>query len=112
MTPEGRPAPGNPFPGSIVFTTGHRNVQRLGFDEQGRLDATELGQDAFDEVNLLVSGAYYGWPQVEGNAPAPGATWPLADVAAGPVLPVRSRGGGRVLPGGSTARRAVVARPS
>lgn len=37
MTPEGGPAPGNPFPGSIVFTTGHRNVQGLGFDEQGRL---------------------------------------------------------------------------
>jgi glucose/arabinose dehydrogenase len=77
MTPEGGPAPGNPFPGSIVFTTGHRNVQGLGFDEQGRLYATEFGQDAFDEVNLLVSGADYGWPRVEGDVPAPGATRPL-----------------------------------
>lgn len=77
MRPDGTPPPGNPFPGSIVFTTGHRNVQGLGFDEQGRLYATEFGQDDFDEVNLLVGGQDYGWPRVEGDFPADGATRPL-----------------------------------
>ena len=77
MTPDGAPPPGNPFPRSIVFTTGHRNVQGLGFDGQGRLYATEFGQDDFDEVNLLTAGQDYGWPRVEGDAPADGVTRPL-----------------------------------
>jgi len=77
MTPEGRPAPGNPFSGSLVFTLGHRNVQGLGFDAAGRVYATEFGQNAFDEVNLLQAGRDYGWPSVEGDEEAPGKTRPL-----------------------------------
>jgi glucose/arabinose dehydrogenase len=77
MTPEGRPAPGNPVAGSVVLTTGHRNVQGLAFDPARRLYATEFGQDAFDEVNLLESGKDYGWPRVEGDVAAPGAVRPL-----------------------------------
>jgi glucose/arabinose dehydrogenase len=77
MKPDGRPAPGNPFPDSIVFTTGHRNVQGLAFDASGRLYATEFGQDSFDEINLLQPGNDYGWPQVEGDVPSAGATRPL-----------------------------------
>lgn len=77
MTPTGQPAPGNPFPGSVVFTSGHRNVQGLGFDAKGRVYATEFGQNAFDEVNLLQAGQDYGWPTVEGDTPAEGKTRPL-----------------------------------
>lgn len=77
MTPDGRPAPGNPFPGSLVFTLGHRNVQGLGFDDAGRVYATEFGQNSFDEVNLLRSGSDYGWPRVEGDVASAGATPPL-----------------------------------
>jgi glucose/arabinose dehydrogenase len=77
MTPEGRPPTDKPVPGSLVFSTGHRNVQGLAFDPQDRLYATEFGQDAFDEVNLLQPGSDYGWPRVEGDMPATGATRPL-----------------------------------
>ncbi len=91
MNPEGQPAPGNPFPGSLVFTTGHRNVQGLAFDPHGPLFATELGQNAFDEVNLLEPGNDYGWPRVEGDAPAPGATRPvLTCTPPGPLRPAPS----------------------
>jgi glucose/arabinose dehydrogenase len=54
-------------PGQVeVWTLGHRNVQGLAFDGDGRLLGTEFGQNRFDEVNLLERGGNYGWPVVEG----------------------------------------------
>ena len=57
----------NPFPGSPVWSLGHRNVQGLGFDAAGRLFASELGQNTYDEVNVIRPGGNYGWPLVEGR---------------------------------------------
>ncbi len=61
-------ADGEPVQGaaSLVFSTGHRNVQGLAFDSAGRLWATEFGQNRFDEVNQVRPGDDGGWPEVEG----------------------------------------------
>jgi len=65
LTADVAPAPGNPQEGSPVWSLGHCNVQGLGWDEQGRMYATEPGADTWDEL-LVTAGASYGWPEVEG----------------------------------------------
>jgi len=67
ITRTGEPAPGNPFDGSPVWSYGHRNVQGLAFDDEGRLWASEFGDSSWDELNLIEKGGNYGWPEVEGR---------------------------------------------
>jgi glucose/arabinose dehydrogenase len=86
MTVDGQPAPGNPYPGSVVWSKGHRNVQGLAWDSAGRLWASEFGQNRFDEVNLIRAGRDYGWPTVEGASDdgrfaPPLTTWPTSDAS-------------------------------
>lgn len=62
----------NPFPGSPIWSLGHRNPQGLAWDERGRLFAAEHGPSGLpcchDEVNHILAGRNYGWPEVYGRA--------------------------------------------
>ncbi|MQA85022.1 MAG: PQQ-dependent sugar dehydrogenase [Streptosporangiales bacterium] len=78
MTPAGGVPSGNPFGDSVVYSLGHRNVQGLAWDRQGTLYATEFGQNAWDEVNRIVAGGNYGWPDVEGSGGEPQYRDPIA----------------------------------
>lgn len=87
LTPDGDPAPGNPVDGSPVWSLGHRNVQGLGWTDDGRMVAAEFGQNTFDELNLIEPGANYGWPQVEGTGGDPAFVDPLVTWSTGDASP-------------------------
>jgi glucose/arabinose dehydrogenase len=88
MNPDGGVPAGNPIPGSLVWSLGHRNAQGLAWDRRGRLWESEFGQNRFDEVNLIRPGGNYGWPVVEGVGPTRGGkyinplvTWPTGEAS-------------------------------
>lgn len=76
----------NPTPGSPVYSSGHRNIQGLALDDQGRLWASEFGASDVDELNLIEPGGNYGWPIYEGAGGDsrfidPAAQWSPTSVA-------------------------------
>ena len=62
----GRPIAGNPHPRSIVYTSGHRTVNGLCFDDaHSVLYETEDGKTG--ELNRIVPDTDYGWPAGDGQ---------------------------------------------
>jgi glucose/arabinose dehydrogenase len=74
---DGSVPPDNPFPGSPVYSYGHRNPQGLAWDSRGRLWEVEHGSSATDELNLIEPGKNYGWPVIRGDATAAGLQTPV-----------------------------------
>lgn len=77
LEPDGAIPSDNPFPGSAVYSFGHRHPQGLAFHPDGGLYVTEHGPSGnparreaccHDEVNRIEPGANYGWPTVFGLA--------------------------------------------
>jgi len=67
----------NPFSGSPIYSYGHRNPQGLDWDESGNLVATEHGPSGHDEINVIVPGANYGWPDIIGSEKMEGLVTPI-----------------------------------
>jgi len=65
--------PSNPFVGMAnhrpeIYAYGLRNPWRLSFDPQtGALWAADVGQNAYEEVDIVVAGGNYGWNIMEGS---------------------------------------------
>jgi glucose/arabinose dehydrogenase len=67
----------NPFGNSYVYSYGHRNPQGLAWSQDGIMYASEHGPSAHDEINVIVSGKNYGWPEITGDDTKQGMETPL-----------------------------------
>lgn len=76
----------NPFPGSYVWSLGHRNAQGLVLHPNGRLYASEHGPDSDDEINIVTRGGNYGWPTVRGPINASEETFARQNNVTGSIL--------------------------
>lgn len=55
----------NPYPNSLIWSSGYRNIQGL-TSGNNHVYASDHGPNNDDEVNLVIQGGNYGWPNVEG----------------------------------------------
>lgn len=63
----------NPFVGQTgldeIYAYGIRNTWKFSFDfPTNRLWGADVGQNAFEEINLIENGKNYGWSRFEGNS--------------------------------------------
>jgi len=86
--------PDNPFVAGggmpEIYAVGFRNPWRFSFDvPSGRLFLADVGQDKFEEVNIVQKGGNYGWNVMEGlhcfnppsNCNTAGLSLPIVEIA-------------------------------
>jgi glucose/arabinose dehydrogenase len=80
ITPDGKPAPGNPFIGKAgalpeIWSYGHRSQEGLTINPAtAELWETEHGPRGGDEINTPEAGKNYGWPVIVHGIDYPGTT--------------------------------------
>ena len=62
--------------GGRFYTMGHRNPLGIAFAPDGRLWSNEMGPAHGDELNLIVQGRNYGWPEASYGSHYEGADIP------------------------------------
>jgi len=84
VDPEGGIPADNPFPGSPVWSLGHRNPQGLAWHPETKElfisehgPSGEFGLRKDDEINVIVKGGNYGWPRAIGAVGEKGLIDPI-----------------------------------
>jgi glucose/arabinose dehydrogenase len=91
--------PDNPFVGDAgalpeIYALGMRNPWRFSFDNLGRLFVADVGQNLFEEINIVTIGGNYGWRIREGQHcfdvtdpnTIPPDTCPMTDADGAPLI--------------------------
>lgn len=76
LNPDGSIPTDNPF-GSYLYSYGHRDPQGIAWGPTGIMYASEHGDEANDELNIIKKGGNYGWPLYQGNNTATGYIKPI-----------------------------------
>lgn len=84
VEPDGAIPDDNPFADSPVYAYGLRNSQGITWDNNGIMFVTDHGPSGFfsrahDEINLIVPGGDYGWPDAIGERVTPGTVAPFIE---------------------------------
>lgn len=66
----------------LIYSSGHRNPQGMAWDN-GTMYASEHGQSANDEINIIEEGNNYGWPIIQGTAEQDGLESPYYTTGSG-----------------------------
>ena len=79
LNPDGTAPTDNPFvntPGAnkYIYASGFRNPFRMTFTPDGKLLVGDVGENAWEEVDLVTAGGNYGWPLAEGPCDGIGTT--------------------------------------
>lgn len=78
LNPDGTIPEDNPFPGSPIYSYGHRNPQALDWQPgTGQMYAVEHGPSFRDELNHIEAGRNYGWPEIVGDEQRSGMVAPI-----------------------------------
>lgn len=91
LTPDGAAPGDNPFGGRAprIWASGFKNAYDLAFFPGTNLAvAGESGPEAHDEINLVMPGHDYGYPDHQGKTSAKGVTSPLLDYGSDRTSPV------------------------
>ena len=104
--------PDNPFANGggrgEIFALGMRNPWRFSFDrEGGALWVGDVGQDRYEEIDLVTKGGNYGWNVMEGNHCYNAATCDTGGLVA-PVFEYGHDAGACSITGGFVYRGAAV----
>ncbi len=116
LSDDGRVPDDNPFVHEVgarpeIFSYGHRNIQGLARDPKtGNVWANEHGARGGDELNLIIAGQNYGWPEVtyskeywgpkiteetsRADVPAPKVVWTPSKAPSGLAFYTGSRAAG------------------
>ena len=101
----------NPFvgiartPAPEIWAYGLRNVWRMAFDRQtGKLWAADVGQNLWEEIDIITKGGNYGWNAAKGAQPFGTERKRPRPGIHRPDLGIPSRRSGKSITGGSVYR--------
>ena len=107
--------PDNPFAsgGGLpeIWAYGFRNPWRFSFDRgSGRLFAGDVGQDSFEEVDIIAKGGNFGWSKMEAShCYPPGSTCNTAGLTLPIMEYAHDANGGTAIIGGFVYRGTAIA---
>lgn len=87
-----------------LYAWGIRNTWKFSFDTQGRLWGADVGQNAFEEINLISNGGNFGWNRFEGSADYTTNSSLVTDPDIKPVLSYGHSAGDKSVTGGYVYR--------